>query len=71
MAWSGVPEGTAGFAIIVDDPDAPGGTHRYFFNLYALDTTLGLEPGVRKSELVSQMEGHVLAQAQVMGTYTR
>jgi hypothetical protein len=112
LTWSDPPEGTVGFALINDDPDAPAGTwvhwllfnipagsrgleeavpdapelpdgsrhgenswgrlnyggpcppsgtHRYFFKLYALD----------KQELLDAMEGHVLEQAELMGTYTR
>ena len=41
--------------------------HRYYFRLYALDTTLGLAPGATKAELVSAMEGHVLAQTETLG----
>ncbi|HXF95536.1 MAG TPA: YbhB/YbcL family Raf kinase inhibitor-like protein [Gemmatimonadales bacterium] len=49
----------------------PGKPHRYFFKLYALDTTLGLKPGATKSDVEKGMQGHVLAQAQLMGTYGR
>ena len=49
----------------------PGGPHRYFFKLYALDTALKLEPGTRKQELLDTMAGHILAEAQLMGTYQR
>lgn len=52
-------------------PCPPGGTHRYFFTLYALDTRLGLEPGITKARLLKAMEGRVLEQAQLMGTYRR
>jgi hypothetical protein len=122
LAWSGAPSGTQSFALIVDDPDAPGrtwvhwvvydlsggntdlpegvtsnddlpgdavqgrndwgesgyggpqppsGTHRYFFKLYALDTMLTLSPGATKDALLKAMEGHILAQGQLMGTHTR
>ncbi len=122
LSWSGVPEGTAAFALICDDPDAPAGTwvhwvyfdipatagglpegvpkdekpktggvqgsndfrrigyggpcppggrHRYYFKLYALDAPLGLDPGAAKSAVESAMQGHVLADTQLMGTYTR
>ena len=52
-------------------PCPPGGTHRYFFKLYALDTTISLLPGVAKQELLSAMEGHILAETELMGTFTR
>lgn len=122
LQWSDPPEGTQSFALISDDPDAPGGTwvhwvlynipvevrelpeaipadaeladgslhgensfgrldyggpcppggtHRYFFKLYALDIILDLESGVDKGALLDAMEGHVLAEAELMGTYTR
>ena len=48
-----------------------GGVHRYFFKLYALDTRLALQPGSTKAELLKAMEGHILAQAQLMGRYSR
>jgi Raf kinase inhibitor-like YbhB/YbcL family protein len=125
LGWSGAPKGTAAFALIADDPDAPAGTwvhwvvynlpastaqlseniaktetlpslggalqgrndfgrpgyggpcpppgpaHRYFFKLYALDATLSLRPGARKQDLEGAMQGHVLAAAQLLGTYAR
>jgi len=123
LAWSGAPSGAAGFALIMDDPDAPAGTwvhwvlydlparsgalaenvaktetlkdgavqgrndfprtgyggpcpppgkaHRYFFKLYALDAPLGLKPGATKRDVERAMQGHVLATAQLMGTYAR
>ena len=49
----------------------PGKPHRYFFKLYALDAALDLKPGLKKKDLESAMEKHVLAQAQLMGTYQR
>ena len=118
LSWSGAPEGTKSFVLIVDDPDAPSGTfvhwvvvdlpasttslaeggtlpagartgkndfgkvgyggpcppsgtHRYFFKLYALDTALGLNPGATKADLLAAMQGHVLAEGQLMGRYGR
>lgn len=122
LSWSGAPEGTESFALIVDDPDAPvgtwvhwviydlpagvtslpegveaverphvggingitdfrrlgyggpcppSGTHRYFFKLYALDTVMDLPPGSTKKKLLLAMEGHILAEAQLMGTYSQ
>jgi Raf kinase inhibitor-like YbhB/YbcL family protein len=49
----------------------PGKPHRYFFKLYALDTILDLKPGASKQDLLGAMEGHLLAQGQLMGTYQR
>jgi Raf kinase inhibitor-like YbhB/YbcL family protein len=121
LQWSGAPEKTASFALILDDPDAPhgtwvhwvlwnipanrhalpegiakreqleggmwqgrndfhkngyngpcppgGSTHRYFFHLYALNTKLDLSPRSDRSALDAAMQGHVLAQAEYMGTF--
>jgi hypothetical protein len=122
LAWNDPPAGAASLALIVDDPDAPGGvwvhwvlynipaearglpegvpaqdelpdgsrhgvnswgrrdyggpcppsgTHRYFFKLYALDTMLDLPAGATKEELLAAMQGHILGEAELMGTYTR
>jgi hypothetical protein len=49
----------------------PGKPHRYFFKLYALDALLDLKPGLTKKDLLKAMEGHVLAEGQLMGTYQR
>jgi Raf kinase inhibitor-like YbhB/YbcL family protein len=122
LTWSGAPDNTKSFALIVDDPDAPVGTwvhwvffnlptgtqslpenvstsehtqngvqgindfkkigyggpcpppgkpHRYFFKLYALDTTVALIPGATKQDVEKAMQGHVLAHTELMGTYQR
>ena len=122
LAWHDPPAGTESFALISDDPDAPGktwvhwvvynlpatarqlpeafstskeqadgtrqgltdfgrigyggpcppiGTHRYVFTLYALDTALHLPAGSTKSQVEAAMQGHILANAQLMGTYRR
>lgn len=52
-------------------PCPPSGTHRYFFKLYALDSTLSLSPGATKEQLLKAMEGHILAQAELMGTFSK
>ena len=52
-------------------PCPPGGTHRYYFKLYALDTALNLESGSTKAQLLAAMEGHILAEGQLMGKYKR
>jgi len=52
-------------------PCPPGGTHRYFFKRYALDTGLNLDSGITKDQLLKAMQGHILAEAQLMGKYKR
>ncbi|HEX9945370.1 MAG TPA: YbhB/YbcL family Raf kinase inhibitor-like protein [Thermoanaerobaculia bacterium] len=121
LAWSGAPPATKSYVLIVDDPDAPGGTfthwivfnlppetrslpeavkapalpsgagqgvndfgkagyggpcppggrHRYMHHLYALDASLGdlKKPGRRQID--AALQGHVLAEATLMGTYQR
>ncbi|HTL72204.1 MAG TPA: YbhB/YbcL family Raf kinase inhibitor-like protein [bacterium] len=49
----------------------PGRAHRYFFKLYALDTELALKPRATKPQLLQAMEGHILAEASLMGLYQR
>ena len=124
ISWSGAPESTRSFALIMDDPDAPSGTfthwvvwnipadsaaleraaptdsalasgaiqgvnsarragytgpcppighgrHRYYFRLYALDTLLDLDGGAPVDSVRSAMRGHVLGEAEYMGTYSR
>jgi Raf kinase inhibitor-like YbhB/YbcL family protein len=124
LQWSGAPEATQSFALIMDDPDAPDpkapkqtwvhwvvfniagtthaladnaskrglprgaqqglndwkraayggpcppiGRHRYFHKLYALDTVLTDLTRPTKAQLLVAMKGHVLAEAQLLGTY--
>ena len=122
LSWTGAPAGTASFALIMDDPDAPigtfvhwvifnipasgsglpeavpgsakltdgtlqgsngagqtgyagpcppSGTHRYFFKLYALDTVLNLPSGASKDQLLKAMQGHILAQGELIGTFNK
>jgi Raf kinase inhibitor-like YbhB/YbcL family protein len=122
LEWSGAPTTTKSFALICDDPDAPGktwvhwvlydlnasaselpedvkprevlsngakqgtndfqkigyggpcppsGTHRYFFKLYALDAETSLRPGATKDQLLKAIEGHIVAEGQLMGKYKR
>ena len=123
LAWSEPPGGTQSFALIMDDPDAPGGVfthwvlfnippdsrqlaeamptqaqltsgalqgkndfgrigyggpcpppgraHRYQFTLYALDQPLDLKAGASKKQVIDAMQGHILAQGQLAGTYQR
>jgi Raf kinase inhibitor-like YbhB/YbcL family protein len=118
LSWAAPPAGAKSLALVVDDPDAPGGVfthwvvyglsptlrelkkgqlptgahqgmndfgslgyrgpcpppgkpHRYFFTLYALDLPIDWPAGSSVSELQRGMEGHVLAQAKVYGTFGR
>lgn len=52
-------------------PCPPIGRHRYFFKLYALDTVLPDLGPATKAQVAQAMAGHVLAQAQLMGTYLK
>jgi Raf kinase inhibitor-like YbhB/YbcL family protein len=52
-------------------PCPPIGRHRYFFKLYALDTVLPNLGHTTKAQVESAMGRHVLAEAQLLGTYQR
>jgi Raf kinase inhibitor-like YbhB/YbcL family protein len=52
-------------------PSPPPGLHHYHFKLYALDAPLDLASGADKKRLLAAMKGHVLAEAEVVGTYER
>ncbi|MEA3502934.1 MAG: YbhB/YbcL family Raf kinase inhibitor-like protein, partial [Actinomycetota bacterium] len=52
-------------------PCPPSGTHRYFFRILALDALLVLAEGADKSDVLAASEGHVLAEAVLMGTFGR
>ena len=83
----GLPENVSKEARLADDtwqgindfhktgyngPCPPAGKpHRYYFKLFALDAKLELKPGSGKPELESAMKGHILSQAEWMGSYKR
>lgn len=122
LGWSGVPQKTKSFTLIVEDPDAPqgvfvhwivanipasvhelvegvdlstfktqavfagtngfgtkryggpcppSGSHRYFFKIYALDIALSITDGITREKLLTAISGHILAQAELIGTYKR
>ena len=52
-------------------PCPPSGTHRYFFKVYALDTTFGISANASKADLEKAMKGHILAQGELIGMYKR
>jgi Raf kinase inhibitor-like YbhB/YbcL family protein len=52
-------------------PCPPFGEHRYFLRVYALDRPLGLPPGASKKQVIEAMRGRILAEASLMGRYTR
>jgi len=113
---TGVPEDAVSLVLIVDDPDAPGGTwvhwtvfnispdttlisensapdgakegvtdfgtsgyngpcppsgtHRYFFKLFALDTTLELDSNATTNDIMKAIENHIIGSAEIIGTYS-
>jgi Raf kinase inhibitor-like YbhB/YbcL family protein len=52
-------------------PCPPGGTHRYYFKIYALSDELDIRTGITKSKLLKAMEGRILSEGQLMGRYER
>ncbi len=70
---SGAKQGTNDFGRLGHGGPCPprGASHRYFFKLCALDAELSLDPGATKRDVERAMEGHILAQGQLMGTYQR
>ena len=52
-------------------PCPPGGEHRYFFTLYALDAKLGLDGKATKTDVERSAKGHVMAQTVLVGVYSR
>jgi Raf kinase inhibitor-like YbhB/YbcL family protein len=52
-------------------PCPPIGRHRYFHKLYALDVVLPDLGNPTKTDLEKAMEGHILGQAELIGTYQR
>lgn len=69
---SGAKQGRNDFRRIgYGGPCPPGGTHRYFLRLYALDSVLDLAAGASKADLLKAIQGHVLAEGQLMGKYKR
>jgi Raf kinase inhibitor-like YbhB/YbcL family protein len=69
---NGALQGTTSFRKVgYGGPCPPGGTHRYYFKLYALDAPLSLTNSASAKDMQSAMQGHILASAQLMGRYGR
>jgi Raf kinase inhibitor-like YbhB/YbcL family protein len=65
-------QGRNGFRRIgYDGPRPPSGTHRYIFDLYALDVKPALDQSATAERLLTAVKGHVLGQASLMGEFTR
>lgn len=68
----GAAEGVNGFGRRgYGGPKPPIGRHRYFFKLYALDTIIRSAGPLTREDLVSRIEGHVLDEAELVGTYAK
>jgi Raf kinase inhibitor-like YbhB/YbcL family protein len=68
---TGAKQGENDFGRIGYGGPCPPALHRYFFKIYALNAELKLEPGIEKNDLIRAMEGHILAQGQLMGKYQK
>lgn len=72
VADIGTPGENSSGNLSYNGPCPPTGpAHRYFFKLYALDTALNLQAGASKEQVQEAMQGHILAEGQLMGTYQR
>ncbi len=52
-------------------PCPPSGTHRYFFKLYAIDTTLTSNEHPTKQQIEENIKDHIVGQAELMGTFSK
>ncbi|MGO9386869.1 MAG: YbhB/YbcL family Raf kinase inhibitor-like protein [Methanobacterium sp.] len=52
-------------------PCPPKGTHHYYYKIYALDVKLDLPPRTSRKTFLETINGHIIDQGQIMGTYTR
>jgi len=65
-------QGTSDFGKLgYGGPCPPPGTHRYYFKIFALDRDLNLPSGTKRNQLDAAIKGHVVAQAELMGRYSR
>jgi Raf kinase inhibitor-like YbhB/YbcL family protein len=70
---NGAKQGTTDFGRVGYGGPCPpkGKAHRYFFKLYALDSELPLKDRATKQDVLNAMQGHILAEGQLIGTYQR
>ena len=69
---SGAVQGKNDFGDIgYGGPQPPSGTHRYYFKVFALNASLDLKPGAKRKQVDAAMKGHVVAQGQLMGRYSK
>lgn len=69
---SGVKQGMTNFGRLGwGGPCPPDGMHRYFFKLYALDTSLNLKEGLNKEELEEKIKNHIIEKTELIGLYKR
>ena len=70
---NGIKQGKTSFMKTgYNGPKPPFGTHRYFFNIYAMDKTMDLIPEkTSKKKIKNAMDGHILAQGKLMGRYKK
>ena len=52
-------------------PNPVWGRHRYYFTIYALDTTINSNSNLNKKRLMQAMKGHILGRAQLMGCFSK
>lgn len=64
-------QGDAGLDYVGPCPPEQDGPHRYSFRVYAVDAWVNLPEGATKAELLTAIEGHILAQGELTGTYDR
>lgn len=68
---SGTEGPNSGDTIHYGGPCPPSGVHRYFFKLYAVDTTFPVTSKMNKYDLLKAMNGHILAETNLIGVYKR
>ena len=68
----GAVQGTNDYSTIgYGGPQPPSGTHRYYFKIFALDQILDLKPGAKRAEVDAAMSGHVIAQGELIGRFSK